>query len=767
MKIDIETEKNIKVYFDQIKDADGLLKLINAVNKKVYHDTTPLKMQSLTYYAYKKKNNYTSFKVPKKSGGFRTINAPVGGLKHIQSSLNIILQSVYKPQMPVHGFRRSRSVVTNAKLHTGKNYVYNIDLKDFFPSIHKARIEKRLQIPPFNLSGEKVEIATLISRLTTQKVFEFTDKNTGEKEVVPAAKALDNTLMLALRSPEILKFKKDVNIGNYKKYAVLPQGAPTSPTISNFICDRLDRRLMGLAKRFNVKYTRYADDITFSSMHNVYQNDSEFIVEMNKIITDQNFEINPKKTRLQKRGYKQEVTGIIVNDKTNVNRHYIKQLRAMLYSIEKHGIEKAQESFIKHYTDDMGHVKKNVPSILNVLSGKLDYLKMVKSAEDSTYKKLRERFELIVTPSEKSIELPDLDIESNKKEFVKNDNLESKEYSTTYSSKKVLKIAKGTSQATPKTICKVHNPKQLVKLLTGFTSNESILKYTTHSWDWGQIEERFTSYDDFMKKVRKEWDKLSPEIRKVAPKLHGKLYGFLINDKLGEYIVNTKKEKELQRWGINRITFGWSSKDLKGWCSNNTNIPFKMPLSDKYQKEIGAQSLQTFGDIVVQFKKEIEIVEKNNQLKEIFTEMQEYLGFDFEFDLDGLKSLEGITFYTDVQWFVTGINQIFEEIKGRPSHPQIIVRAEKFFSEGFIEIRITQKGSVTSKEVDEMVAETKDGHFGEVLKAFCSLCDWRIESKFVDGNYKINFLSSVENATIVEPLEYEPEGFTHILRFYK
>lgn len=97
------------------------------------------------------------------------------------------------------------------------------------------------------------------------------------------------------------------------------------------ICERLDIRLSGVAKRFGLKYSRYADDITFSSMHNVYQKDSEFLIEIARIITDQNFHIKESKTRLQKQGFRQEVTGLIVNDKPNVNKRYISQLRMWIY----------------------------------------------------------------------------------------------------------------------------------------------------------------------------------------------------------------------------------------------------------------------------------------------------------------------------------------------------------------------------------------------------------------------------------------------------
>jgi len=180
---------------------------------------------------------------------------------------------------------------------------------------------------------------------------------------------------------------------------VLPMGAPTSPTITNILCVKLDRRLNGLAKRFKITYSRYADDITFSSQTNVFKK-AEFKNELNRIIVEyqkpQKLAVNEKKTRLQKAGFRQEVTGLTVNEKVNVNRRYIKQLRNWLYLWERYGYAKAKEKFRKDYDHNergRGYVKKSKPDFAQVLSGKLMFLKMVKGEQDSTYRKLKKRFD--------------------------------------------------------------------------------------------------------------------------------------------------------------------------------------------------------------------------------------------------------------------------------------------------------------------------------------------------------------------------------------
>ena len=182
------------------------------------------------------------------------------------------------------------------------------------------------------------------------------------------------------------------------KQNVLPQGAPTSPVITNIVCKKLDHRLTGVANRFGLRYSRYADDITFSSMHNVYQKDGEFLKELHRIITDQGFHINDKKTRLQKTGHRQEVTGLVVNEKVNVQKRYIKQLRMWLYYWERYGYEKAERIFLGQYIDDRGHLLDGrKPNMINVLAGKLDYLRMVKGSESTIYKQLRQRFDGLIT----------------------------------------------------------------------------------------------------------------------------------------------------------------------------------------------------------------------------------------------------------------------------------------------------------------------------------------------------------------------------------
>ena len=339
----------IKKQFRQIATKEDLLQLINYAKEVLFpnvKEPKPIQIKSLNYYANHKiaKRRYTQFIIRKKNGGERIINSPVSQLKLIQKCINLIFNVIFNPTPYAMGFVPGKSIVDNAKIHVGKNYVFNIDLADFFPSIDFRRIKSVLQLEPFNLNDQ---IAFLVANLCC---------NNGG----------------------------------------LPQGAPTSPTLTNVVCQKLDKKLNGLAKKNSCSYSRYADDITFSSSHNVYQPEGDLQKELRKIIKGQNFIINKSKTRLQKHAYRQEVTGIIVNEKINLNRRYIRQLRAMLYNLESLGLKGAYSKFINKYLVDKGHVKRGTPDFINVLSGKLEYMKMVRGVSDLLYKKYNDKFQSLV-----------------------------------------------------------------------------------------------------------------------------------------------------------------------------------------------------------------------------------------------------------------------------------------------------------------------------------------------------------------------------------
>lgn len=348
-----ECLEEIRVGWPQIKTKESLVFILNVALTFLYgKNARKLTLRMLNYYAYSSHNKkrYVTFQVPKKKKGeFRTIDAPCAGLKMIQRALNLIFQTIYTPHEAAMGFVPQRSVVTNARVHMGQKYVYNIDLKDFFPSITSGRLFKRLQVAPFNMDKKMASIVTDLCCYT----------NADGKNV-------------------------------------LPQGAPTSPTITNFISEHLDRKLSKLARAYGMKYTRYADDITFSCSSNMFAEDGKFCKSLRNIIEEEeHFKINTDKTRLCHSGERQEVTGLTVNEQTNVTRRYVKQIRLFLHIWEAKGLPEAQRFFEKHYTPKTTRPNVGIPHIENVIAGKLLYLKMV-IGENNKYKKLYTRLEKLL-----------------------------------------------------------------------------------------------------------------------------------------------------------------------------------------------------------------------------------------------------------------------------------------------------------------------------------------------------------------------------------
>ncbi len=470
MKINPEQFARIQSDFDKMQSKENLLNLLNLAKLIVYGEKAfPFTLKQLNYYSHPKNIDlrYKTFKIKKKSGGTRTIHAPVKGLKALQKSLSLILQCVFEPHQAAFGFVRNKSIVDNARIHECSRYVYNIDLKDFFPSVDQARVWKCLQLSPFLLNSRPAKDYNLVkwddffTNYPTRKNYQpplssfeiqlkgWTSVNLVNDQItfyktpyrqfahtvkgeIEANWDFDNTReayilippsneskFLLVNESSIIKGRliianmlasmccTDLAVNRKNQdgqwvsinQRVLPQGAPSSPVITNIICQRLDYILTGLAKRFGLTYSRYADDITFSSMHNVYQSGSEFSRELGRIIRDQGFNINESKTRLQKDGYRQEVTGLIINEKVNVQQQYIKQLRMWLYYWERYGYEKAYGFFLHQYLSIKIGKTIGKPDMVNVIAGKLAYLTMVKGSQDETLIKLKHRYNVLTGTS--------------------------------------------------------------------------------------------------------------------------------------------------------------------------------------------------------------------------------------------------------------------------------------------------------------------------------------------------------------------------------
>lgn len=361
-----EEKINIKKKFNEITDLKDFCDLLNHCSILLFSEQViDINEKLLNILINQNNKRYYKFEINKKNGGIRTIHSPNKSLKIVLKCIDLIFCCIYTPHHAANGFVPGKSIIENARLHCGSNYIFNLDLKDFFSSIEIGRILNRFNFPPFNLNKD------------------------NNRDVI------GNYIgWLACESMEVERIiNHNANIV-FKR--VLPQGSPLSPIITNIICERLDKKLNNLANSFGVKYSRYADDITFSSMHNVYQENSDFRNSVIDIIESQYFTINNSKVRLQKKTVRQQVTGLIVNKDVNVSKVYVKRLRLWLSMWEKYGVDQAFILFINGYIKDKGHNQKigKTPYFMeNVIEGKLNYLKMVKGGDNSTYLNLKKRFE--------------------------------------------------------------------------------------------------------------------------------------------------------------------------------------------------------------------------------------------------------------------------------------------------------------------------------------------------------------------------------------
>ncbi|WP_074906714.1 reverse transcriptase domain-containing protein [Nitrosomonas communis] len=297
---------------------------------------------------------YKCFDLIKKSGGVRTINAPRRKIKKIQrETLELIKEYYQSVKSPVHSFVKDKSIVTNAQQHIGKSFIFNIDLENFFTSIHFGRIRGIFLKKPFEFS---YDISTVLAHICS-------------------------------------------------KDGILPQGAPTSPIISNLICRSLDSDLQKLARKYRATYTRYCDDITFSFTVRRISDLPKQIVDLSvapanigtellAIIDKHELKVNSRKVRLEGRSNRMQVTGLTVNEQPNVPRTFVHEIRGMLHAWERYGLKKAQDQLKTKYSRQLRTTE--IPPFYNVLRGKLLFLKMVIGETSLVYARLAMRYNKLI-----------------------------------------------------------------------------------------------------------------------------------------------------------------------------------------------------------------------------------------------------------------------------------------------------------------------------------------------------------------------------------
>jgi RNA-directed DNA polymerase len=246
-------------------------------------------------------SHYQRFTIAKKSGGERHISAPMPRMKRAQYWVLDNILAKMPVHEAVHGFLPGRSILSNAAPHVGQDVVINLDLKDFFPSIGMRRVRG-----VFRQLGYSSQVASLLALVCTEAP-------TDEVQ-------LDGRRYFVARGER-----------------VLPQGAPTSPMLTNLLCRRLDARLAASAAKLGFRYTRYADDLTFSADPAHSRDAGKLLWRVKQIVASEGLTVHPDKQQVMRRHRQQHVTGIVVNDKLSTDRDTLRRFRAVLHQAERHG----------------------------------------------------------------------------------------------------------------------------------------------------------------------------------------------------------------------------------------------------------------------------------------------------------------------------------------------------------------------------------------------------------------------------------------------
>ena len=246
----------------------------------------------------------------KRSGSARLVESPRSRLKAIQRTLLHDLLDAIPPHEAAHGFRHGRSVRTHAEPHVHQQIVVTLDLCDFFPTISTARV-----VALFLTAGYPEAVARRLAGLCTNSV--------------PADVWSDPSC--PFHGPDLWRVMR------LYRQPHLPQGAPTSPALANLAAYRLDSRLTGLAAAVDARYTRYADDLAISGGATLARAVGRVIVQVGAIAIEEGFAIQHRKTRVMRRGVRQRVAGVVINDHPNVARETYDTLKAILHNCVRHG----------------------------------------------------------------------------------------------------------------------------------------------------------------------------------------------------------------------------------------------------------------------------------------------------------------------------------------------------------------------------------------------------------------------------------------------
>ncbi|MFC1695221.1 reverse transcriptase domain-containing protein [Pseudomonadota bacterium] len=717
-----------------------------------------IKHKKLTYILYHldRSTFYREIVIKKSSGEPRQLHAVHGPLKWLQREALDRFQEAWSPTVYSHGFTPERSIITNASFHRRKKMVIKVDLEDFFPSITFPRVQGMFKAPPFRFGNEAA---------TTMAQMACLDTDTS----------------------------------------CLPQGGVLSPYISNMMCRRLDKRLARLAQEHRCHFTRYADDITFSTNNTKGLVLKEFLAKTRKIIESENFRVNEAKTRAMTPKDRQVVTGIIVNDGLNVNRRYYRNIRATLYNCEKSGIE-SQLLKLGGFTDPRSsrprlasnlegrsaeersdHNARMCWGFLRHLLGKIEFVGQVVLSEEQKenpatlqrvrlYEKLLYRFyKLVESELLRLFKQPESNRESEKiKRFQQIEKMVLS---------RIAKRPRMSEQLTNREERRSVRQKALRKHRNDPATHRKLeqLANTKYIEDILQLVEVFAKNDPrfFGLKVGANFQKSRQRIHELLryPAWdREKTFHFLDSfrnskEGMGVFVHNnpdftTEKGYEILKDQYDPVCYFLPAelkKIVEGFITKFDELAVQVGASEP----VDVMHDERISDATTRLKLGTRFGKKaagDTQLKGVLEASVKYAlkecpdRKDVQFNID---KADGTRFYTDVATIKRVTELLFHSMLKNTRGDRIVIQAGLDPNdEGFFVLMVFDNANV--KLDGSATRDFVSGKLSEVVRLSNGLCDYHIEADFdVNGRVCLD----MHDGEIVHCKARQKTGFTHILRF--
>ena len=728
-----ENNKNIKLLWDKISNSNEE-NIYNHLASFINIESLGLSKNTFREYVFialsgseNRNSFYRSIKIKKKRGGFRELHIPTRILKAVQYYLLKNMSLIFNPHKCSYAFEYSKSIKDHAAQHVKKKYVYTLDLVDFFGSINWGRLNGCFQAYPFNLNN--------ISARILANIFIYKDS--------------------------------------------LPQGAPSSPFLANMICRSLDAELYRWAIKNKFNYSRYADDITFST--NLNSITKEVLEEIKVIIKKAGFTINTAKERLMPYYQKQMVTGLIVNRKVNVPRAYIRNIRATLHNLSISDVNSQlirktyfnspddinkynSRAFSKNKYQKIDKVQSNNKFLLDpivainhqIINNKFKKTINIKVKED-----IKNLDEVNIFSEFVSGDLTDNKISTTKKVMYSETSPQDKFLESLKGKIEFIGFIKGKTNNIYKTLLQkynqiiekgtiepsiddetklkgvqsttikdkhdakvkkyeihmLHKPILTTDLFTSFTQYEKPLRNLLHAPDESELE-----ISTIYKEAYEYYSSMKPQIKPSIRKLILELLSIYRNHNKGYKFLN-----EL-----------WDKED------------FQKDLTEIYKKSRFGKDGHKYTDL-------------KNLINGIITTKKFSHPIQFE-------SFDDIYIYTpDLKKALTIIISMLKEKFIFGEHELEII-GEK--NKNFQLIKIKHINSFIDKDYIEFInkIDKGNGEFGKCKLLLKNICDWSIISKFNNGKfYKIWLLDKDHNKaeSFFEPFEQSNKDYVeHIIKIY-